>query len=177
VTSERKIAANRMNGRKSRGPMSAAGKARARNNALRHGLAAMPRAHPAAWAKIERMAKAICAGDHHPLLFERALLIAADDFVLRRVCTERVAVIERLRHGKVRALGDTQTPKQRDEAEAMREGIAELRRLDRYERRAWPRLKRAVRAWSEVKSEGEHRADVLAAQRNWLKRNTSDGSV
>src|SRR6516164_9841604 len=97
MTSQRKIAANRTNGRKSRGQRSVAGKLRAKNNALRHGLAAMPRANPSACAEIEQMAKAICAGDHHPLLFEQALIIAESDFVLRCVRAQRIAVIERVR--------------------------------------------------------------------------------
>ena len=39
MASERQIAANRRNAKKSSGPRSAVGKARSRRNALRHGLA------------------------------------------------------------------------------------------------------------------------------------------
>jgi hypothetical protein len=39
MTSERQIAANRRNSRKSRGPRTAAGKSIASRNALRHGVA------------------------------------------------------------------------------------------------------------------------------------------
>ena len=41
MTSEQKIEANRRNGRKSRGPRTAAGKLTASRNALRHGLASI----------------------------------------------------------------------------------------------------------------------------------------
>ena len=206
-----------------------AGKLRAKNNALRHGLAAMPRANPSACAEIEQMAKAICAGDHHPLLFEQALIIAESDFVLRCVRAQRIAVIERVREVTAIALarGDNRLalakarvrqmklaaaelkqirarlanpglklpsttqggpnppaqcaaheapPEERDEVDALREAIPDLRRLERYERRAWSRRKHAIRAWTEIKCEGEHRVDVLAAQRR-RDRSTPDGSA
>src|SRR5262249_27141449 len=40
---------------------------------------------------------------------------------------------------------------ERDEHEALREGIGDLVRLLRYERRAWSRRKRAVRAFMAIK--------------------------
>jgi len=97
MTSEKKIAANRINGQKSRGPRTAAGKSRASRNALRHGLAAITRDNPALFPDIERIAKATCGGDTSPLLFEQALLIAESEIVLRCVRAERVGLIERLR--------------------------------------------------------------------------------
>jgi len=54
MTSERQIAANRLNGRKSRGPRTTAGKSTASRNAVRHGLAAIGRRQPietAAWRR------------------------------------------------------------------------------------------------------------------------------
>jgi hypothetical protein len=76
MTSQAKIAANRVNGRKSRGPRSAAGKTCASRNALRHGLTAITRHNPTYFPDIERMAKAFCDGDTDPLLLEQALIIA-----------------------------------------------------------------------------------------------------
>ncbi len=96
MTSQAKIAANRRNGCKSRGPQSVAGKTCASRNALRHGLAAINRHNPALFPDIERIAKAIC--DHKdPLLFEQALIIAESEFILICVRAERVAAIERMR--------------------------------------------------------------------------------
>jgi hypothetical protein len=46
MASERQIAANRRNAKKSSGPRSADGKARSRQNALRHGLSIASRAIP-----------------------------------------------------------------------------------------------------------------------------------
>lgn len=61
MTSERQIAANRLNGRKSRGPRTTAGKSTASRNALRHGLAAIGRRQPIETADLERLAKALAA--------------------------------------------------------------------------------------------------------------------
>jgi hypothetical protein len=43
------------------------------------------------------------------------------------------------------------TPKDRDEYGALREAMRDLERLLRYERRAWSRRKKAVRAFMTIK--------------------------
>ena len=97
MSSQAKIVASRANGRKSRGPRTPAGKSNASRNALRHGLAAITRKDPEIFAEIEPVARAICNGAVNPLLFEQALIIAENDFVLRCAQTEWIAAIERLR--------------------------------------------------------------------------------
>lgn len=97
MTSVRKIAANRSNARKSRGPRTRAGKRRSSRNALRHGLSAVSRRNPAFFDQIEQIAKAICGDDHNPSLFAQAVVIAENELMLRCISTERVAVIERFR--------------------------------------------------------------------------------
>ena len=57
MASEKQIAANRRNARKSRGPRSAGGKARASRNATQHGLAANFWTDPSAVYSIETMTK------------------------------------------------------------------------------------------------------------------------
>jgi hypothetical protein len=104
MTSERKITANRINGRKSRGPRTAAGKARASRNAFRHGLAALTENNPVLLPEIEQMAKRICGCDRNPLLYEQAIIIAENELALRCVRLERIAVIERLRDGTAIAI-------------------------------------------------------------------------
>ena len=97
MTSERKLAANRRNSRKSCGPRTAAGKEIASRNAFRHGLAAITHIRPRLSKEIEGFAKALCGDDSDPLIFDQALVIAGNDLVLRSIHTQRIAVIERLR--------------------------------------------------------------------------------
>ena len=98
MTSPKKVAANRINGRKSRGPRTSAGKARASRNARRHGLAAFSsKDDPAMAEQIEQMVDAICAGDDDPLLRQQAGMIAENQLWLSCVKAEKVALIERLR--------------------------------------------------------------------------------
>ena len=97
MTSERKIAANRLNGRKSCGPRSAAGKFIASRNALRHGFAAVTHHNPVPPLDVERFAKALCGDDDDPLLFEQALAISHQEFVLRAISEQQLAVLERVR--------------------------------------------------------------------------------
>ena len=97
MSSTKKVAANRVNGRRSRGPRTGAGKARASRNARRHGLAAFNNKDPAMSGQIKQMVDAICQGDDDPLLRERAVAIAEAQLWLSCIRTEKVAVLERLR--------------------------------------------------------------------------------
>jgi hypothetical protein len=99
MTSERKIAANRANGRKSRGPRTAAGKASASRNALRHGLAAMTHRDPGFSPETEWIARALCADDSRPWVYAAALKVADYQVLLCRIRAEIDAVVERLRVG------------------------------------------------------------------------------
>jgi hypothetical protein len=67
MTSERKVAANRTNGRKSRGPSTAAGKAKASRNATRHGLSAKCHLNSGVSGQIELIMNAICGDYANPL--------------------------------------------------------------------------------------------------------------
>jgi hypothetical protein len=62
VTTERKRSANRRNAHLSTGPRSAAGRARVKQNALRHGLNVAVANDPQLTEEVERIARAICDG-------------------------------------------------------------------------------------------------------------------
>jgi hypothetical protein len=202
-SSPAKIEANRRNGRKSRGPRTAAGKFRSSRNALRHGLAAISRHNPECLPEIERIANALCKGDTDPLLFEHALIFAENDYILRCVRTEGLAAIERLRdptatpftkpgealarakarirqakrayeqlltaktknaatnskdlasNGSSEPIREPKPLAMRDEFDAVRLALPDLKRLERYERRGLSRRKRGIRDFIEIKSRSE----------------------
>jgi hypothetical protein len=123
MTSEKKIAANRLNGKKSRGPNTVSGKLRSSRNAWRHGLAATADAEPTASPAVKRMAKAICGNEHSdPDLHDLAMTIARWQMVLLEV-------------RRLKQLVPT------DEASAP---------LDRYERRALSHRNRAIRMFDAI---------------------------
>jgi hypothetical protein len=97
MTSKRRIAANRRNALKSRGPRTAVGRSIASRNALRHGLAAMVHNHPPPSAELEDFAKALCEGDDDPVLLAQARIVANNEWVLRAISAQQIAVVERCR--------------------------------------------------------------------------------
>jgi glutathione S-transferase len=100
------------------GPHTLAGKQASRLNALRHGLASAQAIDP---EEIQKLAKLIC---NEPARRSEALTVADCILMLRRVRQARLQVLARQPLPLV---------------------IAELERLDRYERRAHSRMLRAVR--------------------------------
>lgn len=97
MTSERKITANRRNGRKSNGPRSAAGKKRASRNALRHGLAALGKGNAIASDDVDFLASMICDRDEKSELWASAQAIARNELVLQAIRQQQIALIERVR--------------------------------------------------------------------------------
>jgi hypothetical protein len=173
MASERQIAANRRNARKSTGPRSGAGKNRSSRNAYRHGLA-LSIASTAAFAKqLDKLVREIAGDTKDAIMLERARAIAQAELDLAQVRRVKVALIERasafgeldpptltvtqivrLFNAFVRGrpivpepidASATMPPHEPDRsAEAIRRVLPELRKLNRYERRAAARRDRAV---------------------------------
>jgi hypothetical protein len=137
VASERQIAANRRNGRKSSGPRSSAGKERASRNAYRHGLST--RATPSAdLAKcIEKLARKIAGDTTDEVILENALTAAQAQFALAGVMQVRMALMQQMA-----VFGPS--PESERTAEAIRRALPELLMLDRYRRRALGRRERSL---------------------------------
>jgi hypothetical protein len=133
MTSEAKIAANRRNAQRSTGPRTALGKAHVRRNALQHGLAAVVVADPAVAVEVDRIAATLFSPKVSSLEREQALVIGEAQVTLKRVRKARTNIMERM----------LSTPALDAHAGA---SFGQLLRLERYERRALSRRKRAVRA-------------------------------
>jgi hypothetical protein len=175
MASERQIAANRRNARRSTGPRSGAGRKRASRNAYRHGLTLSITSTAAFVKQLDKLARKIAGNTDDAITLERAREIAQADLDLARVRRAKPALIERAAaFGEldppqltvtqmIRVLnafdrGRLIVPKPIDalvtmpsqeldrSAEAIRRVLPELRRLDRYERRAAAQRERAVRS-------------------------------
>jgi hypothetical protein len=172
MASERQIAANRRNARKSTGPRSGGGKNRSSRNAYRHGLTVSITSSEGFAKQLDKFAREIAGDTEDPILLECARAIAQAEFDLARVRRAKVALIERASvFGEldpprltltqmIRLLnadwGTLIAPKPIDasatmpsqesdrSAEAVRRVLPELRKLDRYERRAATRRDRAI---------------------------------
>ena len=95
MASERQIAANRRNARKSTGPRSGAGRKRASRNAYRHGLT-LSISSTAAFAKqLDKLVHKIAGDTEDEIVLERARAVAQAELELARVRRAKVALIER----------------------------------------------------------------------------------
>jgi hypothetical protein len=173
MATERQIAANRRNARKSTGPRSRSGKKRASRNAYRHGLS-YGVAGAAEFAKhVEALAQKIAGRGADAVTLEIARSVAGAEFELAQIRRVKVALIARMSEfgefevpnllGTFRQIKrilnsidrglpwdlNAPTPPQmpssepEHSAEAVRRALPELLKLDRYERRATAKRDRA----------------------------------
>jgi hypothetical protein len=134
MSSDRQIAANQNNAKKSTGPRSKAGREASRRNARRHGLAIDIGADPAFRADIEKLAKALSrSGAQKVSQYSRLAAEAQHDLI--RIRKIRASLFETLYF-----FADTAVP---DRLVELNENLT---KLERYERRALSRRKRALRA-------------------------------
>jgi hypothetical protein len=123
-------AANRRNAKRSTGPRTQKGKYRASNNAYRHGLAVIA-AEPS--AEVRRLAEAIAPVDSPETWKCKALIIAECTILLRKIHLIRIGILE---------------------SAVSYPAMLELACLERYERRALSRRKRALSSFSHSISNG-----------------------
>lgn len=136
MTSAKAIAANRRNARNSTGPRRAAGKRNAAANSLRHGVTGSLLADPAMGAAVRRIASALAGPGASPARLALVMPIAEAEAELLRIRNARATWIN---------LAAAQLPQNADcEIEAIGLSLTTLGRLDRYERRAMARRKRAL---------------------------------
>jgi hypothetical protein len=95
VASERQIAANRQNARKSTGPRSSATKKRVAQNAYRHGLAVSSGSLTTFARRLNRLARKIAGNTSDETILEQARIVAQAELDLVRVRWAKVALIER----------------------------------------------------------------------------------
>ena len=127
MASEKQIAANRANAKRSTGPRTALGKMKSSRNAYRHGLCCPLSLGPDSAAKIEAIARAVTAGAGDEQLVS-AVEFAKAQFELLRIQAIRNEMM----------LGLDLEPLNTQE-------LRQLASLDRYERYSHTRRRRASR--------------------------------
>jgi hypothetical protein len=181
MATEKQIAANRRNARRSSGPRSGEGKRRSRQNAYRHGLSAGVNPHVESIKDIEALARKIAGNSTDVVVLECARTMAQAEFDLARIRRLKVALVSR-----VMAFGEFEPPatfpslseinrffkgfdrgelilperskppampttEPERSAEAIRRALPELMRLNRYERHAGARRAQAMHTLLERK--------------------------
>lgn len=151
TTSERLSSVNRANAQLSTGPKSKAGKARSSRNALRHGLNIPLWGSPTLASEAEALASRIAGNGASNQKIELARDIAAAQGDINRVRALRRTYIS----GLVAAPGPSAAILCQGKPKITKDGgnlafillheASRLMRLDRYERRALSRRKRAIR--------------------------------
>jgi hypothetical protein len=132
VTSLKQIAANRRNATRSTGPVTAQGKARASRNARRHGLSVPVYRASAVAADIGEFALQLVGDAASRTELDLARAAAEAQLELVRIRREKQLLLEVLMSG-------VSSP-----------DMQAIRRLDRYERRAKARRKRALSELSQL---------------------------
>jgi hypothetical protein len=127
MATEKQIAANRANARKSTGPRMLAGKLKSSRNAYRHGLSSPPRLDPVMSAQAEVIVRALISEDQNEEMLVAAAEFAAAHLELLRIRSMRADLMAKV---------DLTQP---DIQERQR-----LAALDRYERYAHTRRRRTA---------------------------------
>jgi hypothetical protein len=131
MASEKQLRANRENAKRSSGPKTAAGRLRSSRNAFRHGLSLALTADPAASMKARQMAQMLVPDRADDMQVMAAVEVAQAHAQLLRVAAVRSKLVANL-----------------DFASANLKQVRRLAALERYERQALTRRRRAARKLS-----------------------------
>jgi hypothetical protein len=183
MSSQKQIEANRRNAQNSKGPRTTAGKARASRNSRKHALSTISHNNSLFAARIEAIARAVCPETTNSALWEQALIIGECTTVLVCVQATRIALLEQslgstsAHMTDVDAAGtELERPQSepappRDEFAAMGLAARDLDRLERYERRALSRRKRAIELYMAISNTPQfpatRRAQALQVRSTW----------
>src|SRR5438477_502040 len=151
MTTEQQIRANRKNALLSTGPRTAQGRARSSRGAFRHGLSIPVIAGSGPFCEeVEEIALRMVEGYSSPALLESARRVAEAEVDLRRIRLVRSELLSTILPGGCSAgsVGYTVAPHRF--AAKPSKPVQTLQSLDRYERRALSRRKRAIRAFDAV---------------------------
>jgi hypothetical protein len=149
VATERQIAANRANSKKSTGPKLRGGKRRASQNAHLHGLAGRSPVDSDWTAKVEQQAREIVDSTLGKIDFSHARSIAQAQQEVLRARSISTAVVKKVlaAHvgGGAASSSSERSPQDNVGAGAIELAVPLLRVLDRYEHRALARRNKAIR--------------------------------
>ena len=133
MASEKQLRANRENAKRSTGPKTAAGRLTSSRNALRHGLSRPLEADPAALIRVRQMTGLLVPEGADDTQIAAAVAVAQAEAQLLRVAAIRSNLLAEL-----------------DLASANPKQLRRLEALDRYERQAHTRRRRAALKLSTV---------------------------
>jgi hypothetical protein len=143
MTSLKKIRANHLNARASTGPKSVRGRVRAAQNARQHGLSVSLTSDPALSHQVRLLAHEI-SGECEAI-DERSIRVAEAQIDLVRVRLAKQAVLEQLNEiwAETREARSANSEEQLSDTDRL---MKQLLRIDRYERRALSRRRKAIRS-------------------------------
>jgi hypothetical protein len=136
MATDRQIAANRRNGSLGRGPKTSTGKARSSRNALKHGLSIPVNRDKTLRRKIAVLARILAQSQ--PGDIEQARAAAEAEFELVRARAVMEAVL-------THAGNTAEWNGGPEQGSALIKVLPKLQRVERYERRAFSKRKRALR--------------------------------
>jgi len=138
MTSGKQIAANRRNARRSTGPVTREGKSRSARNAFRHGLSRPISTAGATATEIGNYVDELAGEDASPTESQLATMAVEAQFELARIRQQSRLLLEQVLLGDPRA--SAEGGKEAQDLNALKR----LMRIERYERRAVSRRKKAL---------------------------------